>query len=155
MAVSILTVKTAIHALLTANSWPTTNPVIARVGPTEGEDRAQSPDMVFLGGIRDLEETYQILGDGTGPVEENYTLIIHIDSVVDGDDAVAAETRAWALYASLRALLTRNRNPVEQAGVMSVRLNGRTSIETIGALPGAWFCHIEVRQDVSARVFNP
>jgi hypothetical protein len=159
---SVVPTKTALLALFNAASWPGNQPTIRWAGPTERDDTSRAPELIYFAEVQGLEESQAVIGMGSAaPVDEDYNLRIHVDVVQAGDDEQGTETRAWELYSALRQVLVTSRNPVEQAGVVSVRLQDRSGgadravTQTNVAVPSAWVVRIQVDQAVHGRVFSP
>lgn len=70
--------------------------------PTELED--EQADLIYFTGTTARTPSWQILGSGS-PLDEDYTITLKIDTVVDGDDSTAAEARAYALLDEVESAL--------------------------------------------------
>jgi hypothetical protein len=153
MASSVPAVKTALLALLQAHAWPTSAPEVRWGGPTESEDYPRGGELVYFADTREIAREYQAFGRR---LDETYTLRLHVDVKLDGDDEQAAELRAWELHDAVDEVLHANHNLVQEPGELTVRLEDRGGTQTNIVLPQAWLARVIVDQAVSATVYiNP
>ena len=148
---AIVQAKAAVKALLEANRWPVTSPVIRWGGPTESEDFPRGGELIYFADS-DFETSDDSLRLGRTAYDEAFTIRIVIDVRRLGDDEQGTEARAWQLYDAVAALLDNNANRTLSGTVN--RLAGRTVRQTNIPLPQEWLARITVEQNAVAHIVN-
>jgi hypothetical protein len=97
VALTIFDAKAALLALLTALTWPGSQPEVRYGQPTEDEDLPFGGETVFLGESRALQEPPGLRDRG---LDESYVLRFVVDLRQEGDSEQEAEARAWELAAA-------------------------------------------------------
>jgi len=115
--------------------------------PTEGEDYSAVNEKIFFGDTEILDENWASLG--AGKRRESYRLTLSAWVAQEGDDPQATETRAWAIWKTVRIalrtdMLLPSGSLLKAAGVM--KFDQVTALQSTGVFsPQQWGAKVDGR----------
>lgn len=144
----LLAAKQATFALLQAWAWPGNQPTVTWGPPTKTDDTNVPGGEHIYFAQANIEVPIESLRLGRRSYDEESVIRVVIDVYQDGDDEMAAEVRADALYGAVLDVFSSD----PYLGNTIDRLEGWTSNRALGPYTGGWRCQITVEQACAKKI---